>query len=395
MRAALEQRLEEVRRSALLDLTSLENEVQEHSQLEARQQREIASLREERDNALQRASAMKVEADSVDLRLSNLTVDYDNIAQELQHTRERLHEADAQLSKVQREYQDYRCQMGDKENDTLQHVTQQLVETKTSHLSEMTLLKRTHAEEISKLKAQLEEQALLRVDGVSARHDADMLAVQRQLADTSSELEMARAALQARAAELDEERKESAALKLRLAVHEGQPKSSQGALGLGVMRNVPSNTTAPYDLQLSPNQSYMQQVTRGIGLPAHSPMFSEDLGDVSLSFPNSPVNTSVRAHQPQTVRHSGEFNGTDYSAYRREAPREAFGTWSDTAGFVQQQQSVVDTKLKEENEWLKGVVKEVHSCLQRCCNLFCVYIISIFSYFLLFVVDAGRGGKTT
>jgi len=396
-RAQLEQRLEEMRRTALLDLTTLEKEVQECRGLESRLQREIAALREERDAALQRATASKVELDAVDLRLSSLTVNCDGLAQELQTARERLRDAEEEASRLQREYQDYRCQTGDKENDTLQHVTQQLVEAKTHHLSETTLLKRAQTEELTKLRVSLEEQAQRRVEETGARHDADMLRVQRQLADVSSELEMTRATLQARTTELDEERKEAAALKLRFAAYEGQGQAQKQAArpqgGSNATAFAPPNAREHhYNPDSDP---YAQQAARGRdggngAFEPPSPMFSEDLGPVSLSFPGSPLNTSVRPHYPAAVFRSDDFTGTDFNA-RRAAPREAFGTWSDGAGYTMQsegrgvrdshdsvesrgahrgvqggaasQWAEPDNALKTENEWLKSVIKEVYFIL--------------------------------
>lgn len=401
-RAALEQRVEEVRRMAKKDLQTLETEIEECRALHTRQHREIASLREERDTSLQRACAAKVEADALDVRLNALTVEYDGLAEELEAARQRAREAEAVAARVQREFQDYRCQVGDKETDTLQHVTAQLVEAKTTHLTEFSQLKRTHAEEVAGLKAQWEETIAGRLREVEERHAQDMTAVQKQLADRVSELAMCRDAL-------EDQKQERSTLEVRFAAQEAQSLQQQKEIKRlqQLLHSGGGGTGRYYAGQMSPGRDRDQDghhdrsVQDGMGtldfLP--SPMFSEDLGAASFSYPASPVNTSharptqyaYGGHggaglQPQQMQTGGaggfrsdEFAPGDLTRHvtNRHVPEsEAFHAWgeSKSGAYGSVLEDLRDSgeslrgpggedekvyQLQDENERLKRIVKEV------------------------------------
>lgn len=362
------------------DLQTLETELEEGRALHARQHREIAALREERDLALQRACAAKVEADALDVRLNTLTVEYDGLAEELQSTRLRTQEAESAASRTQREFQDYRCQVGERETDTLQHVTAQLVEAKTSHLTEFAQLKKAHAEELSRMRAQCEETLAHRIREVEERHVMDMTAVQKQLQDRTSELAVVQD-------EYDQARQERATLQLRFSAQEAQSlKQQQEIKQLQQQLRAGGHGGGPHGREVDytqPGRFYQgdeqpaRDIHNGIGSIDYppSPMFSEDLGAASFSYPNSPVNTS-HAFGPRAVFRSEEFAPHDFQQRNRHVPeREAFGAWgeSKTGGVyanaqnderdsgeysASAQDQRVDT-LMDENERLKRIVKEV------------------------------------
>jgi hypothetical protein len=405
-RVALEQRAEDIRRAAQQDLGTLEAEIAECRGLEGRQQREISALREERDLAQQRACSLKIECDALDVRLHTITVDYEGLAEELKGSRLRAQQSEAQLVLLQREYEDYRCQAGDQEASALQSMTQQLVECKTQHLQELTQLRRAHAEEVARLKAELEQSASKKAEESSQRQEGDMLEVQRKLVDRESELEIATGTLRKLTAELEDERRESAALKLRLTVYEAQTLKQQQQIKelerTGGQQGLPGQSrfgSGQYpvqshgiagarlpDLHVSDSPDNTLRESGGLEY-LQSPMFSEDLGPVSL--PNSPMASYPRGYgSHQGMYRSAEFGATaDSQDYRdpRQHDREAFGVWgeSKSANNAAAARSHVPSAqdqahgasaeedrrlaaLAEENERLKRAVKEVQPLVSLC-----------------------------
>jgi predicted nucleic acid-binding Zn-ribbon protein len=400
-RGALEQRAEDLRRSAQQDLSTLEAEIVEARALIGRQQLQIAALRDERDDAEQRAAGFKVECDGLELSVVTLRADHESTLEELHSVREALKRSEERYARLQREFEDYRCQEGGKESSALQSVTQQLVDAKTSHLEEITQLRRAHTEEIDRL-TQEHEQALQQRGGeLAQRQETDMLQVQRRLADRESELQICRDRLQELTAQLEEERKECAALKLRMSVYEAQQRpggftGKSGGVPPAPPRQEMRQASASLgrtgdDLHFPHQQDSPDASVRESGAfdYLHSPMFSEDLGTLP-SYPTSPVMSMHRgpygAHQP--LRGSRDYGGAGLSVdaddyqHERGHPRgvaphnrgygEASSAWGESKTsyrepvFSDHRQHVPargasreDRAVQEENEMLKKAVKEV------------------------------------
>ena len=395
--------MEELRKAAKHDLSTLEAELEGCRGLEARQQREIAVLREERESALQRAHSTKVEAEALELRLSSVTVDYDGAAEDLHSCRARLQQSQASLDRLQREFEDHRCRAAERESEAIQTVTSQLVEEKTSRYEEVTQLKKAHAEELGKVKLEFEQKLQLKASELGERQDGDMFEVQRRLVDRTGELEMARASAETLTAQLEEARREIAALNLRFSVYEAQGLKQQQLikvleqqlresggtggqdprdryLSAGTGRYSATNQeldVAPY----SPDASLQRDPAATGTSYLHSPMFSEDFGPATFSLPNSPTASMAKSFNP----HSAAFRSTDFTnpdvveqheAIRR-GQREAFSAWGESktgpppraaaasaldSNREEHSDNRVADALAEENERLKRYVKEVRIC---------------------------------
>lgn len=201
----------------------------------------------------------------------------------------------------QHEFQDFRCKIGEKENEVLKKSSAQLLDAKSSMYQELSRLKTEH-EEATREAAKLSEARQMQVlREVEDRHKEEMLSIQRRLANAESDLELAKERWKLQSKQLDDERTDGAALRLRLKLQESQIlKIQQEANELKVQ------TSSNAHLQL-------QTVDY-----APSPMFSEDQGPVSLSFPNSP-NLSMRlSAEHQQLPGGGVFNSADFSSNQRK-----------------------------------------------------------------------------
>jgi hypothetical protein len=166
---------------------------------------------------------------------------------------------------------------------------------------ELSRLKTEH-EEAMREAAKLSESRQMEVlREVEERHKEEMLGIQRRLANAESDLELAKERWKLQSKQLDDERTDGAALRLRLKLQESQIlKIQQEANEL--------------KLQTSSN-AHLQLQTVDY---APSPMFSEDQGPVSLSFPNSP-NLSMRlSAEHQQLPGGGVFNSADFSSNQRK-----------------------------------------------------------------------------
>jgi hypothetical protein len=347
----LETRLEEVRAMAQKDVSTLEKELEQLQKAQARQLRDLAMLREERDSALQRASASKLEADTLDVRLNAQTVEYEGLAQELQTLRRRLQDTDDQLLRAQQQFQDYRCSVGNKESETLASITEQLVEAQTSHLQELANIKKSHKEDLARAMEEHDRTSEHRIQELCDRHNTDMMRIQKELADQTSALEIARCGgvgnKNKLTEELEEERVESAALRLRLKAYEDQAmkqkqetkllqqqlqqlKMEYGPVshyftgggrppaattddtsaatqvaGSGGVLGTGTGTRSSHD-----SSRLLGDADGAPGGYVSSPMFSEDMGSVFPSLPSSPM-LSMRASGPSEffALHSGGNGG--------------------------------------------------------------------------------------
>ena len=129
-------------------------------------------------------------------------------------------------------------------------------------------------------------------------HKEEMLSIRRRLANAESDLELAKERWKLQSKQLDDERTDGAALRLRLKLQESQILKIQQEANEWKVQTVSSSA----HLQL-------QAVDY-----APSPMFSEDQGPVSLSFPNSP-NLSMRlSAEHLQLPGGGAFNSADFSS---------------------------------------------------------------------------------
>lgn len=297
-RRTVEGRLEEVKQSAQRDLSVLERDVDELHKAELRQQKEIAQLKDERDAILQRYTSAKLELEALDMRYHVMYVDCESACEEVASLRVRLGASEAQLTQSQHEFQDFRCKIGEKENEVLKKSSAQLLDAKSSMYQELSRLKTEHEEamrEAAKLSEARQTQLLREVED---RHKEEMLSIQRRLANAESDLELAKERWKLQSKQLDDERTDGAALRLRLKLQESQILKIQQEASELKMQTSSSNT----HLRLHAVDY------------APSPMFSEDQGPVSLSFPNSP-NLSMRlSAEHLQLPGGGAFNSADFSS---------------------------------------------------------------------------------
>lgn len=297
-RRTVEGRLEEVKQSAQRDLSVLERDVDELHKAELRQQKEIAQLKDERDAILQRYTSAKLELEALDMRYHVMSVDCESACEEVASLRVRLGASEAQLTQSQHEFQDFRCKIGEKENEVLKKSSAQLLDAKSSMYQELSRLKTEHEEamrEAAKLSEARQTQLLREVED---RHKEEMLSIQRRLANAESDLELAKERWKLQSKQLDDERTDGAALRLRLKLQESQILKIQQEASELKMQTSSSNT----HLRLHAVDY------------APSPMFSEDQGPVSLSFPNSP-NLSMRlSAEHLQLPGGGAFNSADFSS---------------------------------------------------------------------------------
>ena len=297
-RRTVEGRLEEVKQSAQRDLSVLERDVDELHKAELRQQKEIAQLKDERDAILQRYTSAKLELEALDMRYHVMSVDCESACEEVASLRVRLGASEAQLTQSQHEFQDFRCKIGEKENEVLKKSSAQLLDAKSSMYQELSRLKTEHEEamrEAAKLSEARQTQLLRDVED---RHKEEMLSIQRRLANAESDLELAKERWKLQSKQLDDERTDGAALRLRLKLQESQILKIQQEASELKMQTSSSNT----HLRLHAVDY------------APSPMFSEDQGPVSLSFPNSP-NLSMRlSAEHLQLPGGGAFNSADFSS---------------------------------------------------------------------------------
>ncbi|KAJ1430813.1 hypothetical protein B484DRAFT_430471, partial [Ochromonadaceae sp. CCMP2298] len=228
-RAAAEARLEEVRAEARTDLQALEGRLCEAQAQQGRFQRELAQLKEERDEAEGSGGAARVEADGLQLQLAQIEVDYCQAAQELKETRQSLRVREGEATAAMQALQDLRCRVDEREGAARQGLTEQMVQAATEHAAQMAGARRALEAGLAQQRAELAQQAEAGQTSMQQRHEGEMLAAQRRLADLASEAEMRKEALAAKGRELEEERAEGAALRLRLRLQEAQGQMLQHA----------------------------------------------------------------------------------------------------------------------------------------------------------------------
>ena len=314
--------------------------------------------------------------------MSTVTADHESAVEELQACRARLQNSESQLARLKREYEDYRCISGEKESGTVQQLTDQLIESQEEHFREVTQLRKAHSEEINRLKKEHEDMVLNKSGELSKRQEEDILLLQKRIADRESELSISKGTISSLTAELEEQRRECSALKLRFSVHEAQAQKLQQQVkdlekqlrqagSFGGMLNDQPQAHASKDYEYSPDSSLRDPTgggaaglggTTSVDYPP-SPMFSEDLGPVSMSFPNSPM-TSFAPHSGYGFGFGHPGAGVHRSAEDNLSGKnkeDTFGgVWGerDRKQLTAEEPSQADA-LAQENERLKRMVKEV------------------------------------
>lgn len=213
-RIAMEKRSEENRTSTQEDLLRLERQLAELKSKEDAFHLEIAGLREERDDALHRVGALRAEADVNNQRLRNSERELTTLKEEVNSLRARLHDTESELME---------------EKTTLKLLREEAIDH-SRQLEMYAALERERGKEKERdatasasFRQQVEAEISLKFERRLEGADSRIRELENELITLE---ESKKEALR----QLDEEKKEAAAIALRLRLNESQVVSLQQQL---------------------------------------------------------------------------------------------------------------------------------------------------------------------
>ncbi len=380
-----ERSLEHLRSTAKEDVAALETTVQRLREEESGLLEELAVVRGERDTAMQRLSAVIVDGDAAELRTMALHREADAMRTELQnarHTTQRLQnllaDKDSQLQRAEH-------QIGDLSSAVEQRTAIVALEGKLTASEESARMAQQHAQQLAELRTELGREAEEARRAASSESALQVAELQRRIDDAAAQLRAADALATQRAAQLEEERTEAAALRLRLRLNETHntnlqqdlkrlqsllvqpppappPLSQQqlGGSGRGLLQQAPFSPTRRSGQQLQASFSDLE------GMSLASPTFSEDFGP--LSFPLSSPPAMGRGQYQQQHASADVTMGNN--------PKRGFGfpvgneenTRTTAPAHAAPTDKEADPKA-EENERLKKIIKEASAGVLLCMRL--------------------------
>jgi len=396
-RSLLERRVEEMRAVTQQDLSVLERELGDCRNHDSLLQRELDSMREERDIALHRAASARLELDSIDASSRVLSKDKEALNTEVQLLKINLSEKDELINTLRSDIAEKNKRM----SETSEIANKKLIEAKSEAVRELEMLTQAkasiindHLRTIDELQREL-NQKISENNDERTQFQLQMAAKEKNYEELNEQLVSVRQTLQ-------EEKTEAAALRLRLKLYESnqQQQPQPPSLQLRVPQRRVQQTQEP-EQQSNRFQRQQGQLSQLKGEDGDeddegldhavnrrdqnhrnqllSPAFSEDLGPASfsssmllmpLSPPQSPhrhnnkdFNTMSSSESP--VGFSGIATQASYNRNRDVAVRKRQVFDNDKEMDERQQQDsrpVEDrriTALLEENDRLKKVVREM------------------------------------
>lgn len=304
----LEKRLEEARNVARQDISTLENELLERKNMEKLLRSELTNLKEERDVAIGRVSSSRLEADNVSSRARTLSVERNQLHKELDSSASKIRVLEDELKRVSEDYISYREETEKKELHQQQRATNELLENKSELLERMEELKKSHAEELKYVKDMYELNYIRKSDSTEAELKGTIAELQTKLSLLTKELQDANRQISNLHKDLDDEKSNCSALKLRLELCESQKVTLQQELKKSQSYSSNSNRPNSSKVFLAANSPPVHvkksnfDIDQGISynindrmddIEVPSPIFSEDFGPVSIpSSPALPYNYS-------------------------------------------------------------------------------------------------------
>lgn len=379
-RKSLERRLEEARTAAQSDIARLEKDLLEMRDREIKKHAEVMALKEERDAVREKVNSLKLDLTNSNAVESSLQQEILQLRRELSQQRNRVVEAEALVDRLANETKSAREELLEKAR-----ATERAISDREAMYAELMETKNRLENECLETKKALESDFVHKAGDLQADVDLVRLEMEIKVASISADLEASKNALAEKKRELEDERRENAALRLRLQLHEsagfpdGQGRGPAGAgnrlqrpahpnrlsvdssdqdVGIAVSSSGRFGGRRQLDIGIEPSSAVP------VGLP--SPIFSDDFGPMSIPASPAPL------HYPN--RGSGFSSGGPYhpsteanllySQYQQHHNHQRPSVDSDNqqldVGFDPHSNSS-DPATMEENERLKRIIKEVHN----------------------------------
>jgi septal ring factor EnvC (AmiA/AmiB activator) len=220
--------------------------------------------------------------------------------------------------------------------DLKEHSTDKLIQARDQLLEVTAQYEQLRRAETENARMEAEAHFIASQTEADAALHSELESLRHQLEEREAAVERLRRELEEKRKELEEERMESDALRLRLRLH-GASDGVGGSKPAGGAQFAPNRTLGQFQQQ----HQYV----------APSPMFSEDMGPVSI--PASPA-TSPMKQQPVVPRRGGPASSDEFNF--------KFGAGTDSPEMGRQGAGAGVAMLEPgdmENKRLKQVVKEV------------------------------------